>query len=181
MKKFLISIFAITGLLGSATSMAGDESGFYVGGSIGTSQLSYSGDGSDFDDDDVGYKGFAGYNFGLIPFLNLAVEGSYVDFGTQAGTIANIDVSQTSSAFMGSALAGVNLGPVGVFAKAGVINWDSDITVDGLKASGSGSDPAYGIGAKFQLLSFQLRAEYERLEIDDADIDMFSVGAAYTF
>jgi outer membrane immunogenic protein len=29
-----------------------------------------------FDDDDIGFKIFGGYNFGFIPLLDLAVEGS---------------------------------------------------------------------------------------------------------
>lgn len=162
-------------------ALAGDESGFYLGGSVGSSQLSYKGDGSSIDDDDVGYKVFAGYNFGLIPLINLAVEGSYVDFGSQNGVVGADSYTLTSTGLQGHALAGFNMGPVGVFAKAGMMNWDTTLKGAMDSTNDSGSDPAYGIGAKFQLLSFQLRAEYERLKLDDADVDFFSVGAAYTF
>ena len=52
------------------------------------------------------------------------------------------------------------MGPVGLFAKAGAMKWDLEGTGG---FSDSGTDPAYGIGAKFSLLSFQIRAEYEVL------------------
>ncbi|AFU98343.1 porin family protein [Simiduia agarivorans] len=178
-KTLLASTCLILGL--AQPAFAGDETGFYLGGSVGSSQLSYKGDGSSIDDDDVGYKVFAGYNFGLIPLINLAVEGSYVDFGSQTGDILGDSYTLTSTGLQGHALAGVNLGPVGLFAKAGVMNWDSKLKGDAETTNESGSDPAYGVGAKFQLMSFQLRAEYERLQLDDADVDFFSVGAAYTF
>lgn len=37
--------------------------------------------GDDFSAYDAGYKIFTGYNFGKIPLLDLAVEGSYVISG----------------------------------------------------------------------------------------------------
>jgi hypothetical protein len=45
----------------------------------------------------------------------------------------------------------------------------------------SGSDPAYGAGVRFQLGSLALRAEYEVFDIDVAEIEYVSVGAAWTF
>lgn len=173
----------IAGLLLSLThpAFAGDETGFYLGGSVGSSQLSYKSSGNSIDDDDVGYKVFAGYNFGVIPLINLAIEGSYVDFGSQTGDLSGDSYTLTSTGLQGHALAGFNMGPLGVFAKAGVMNWDSKLKGAMDSTTESGSDPAYGVGAKFQLLSFQLRAEYERLQLDDVDVDFFSVGAAYTF
>ncbi|UTA49001.1 porin family protein [Simiduia sp. 21SJ11W-1] len=181
MKKLLTAMALASPLMLSQTALAGDDTGFYLGGSVGSSQLSYKGDGTSIDDDDTGYKVFVGYNFGLIPLINLAVEGTYVDFGSQVGDILDEDHTLTSTALQGHALAGLNFGPFGVFAKAGVMNWDSKIKGPSVTDDSSGSDPAYGLGAKFQLASFQLRAEYERLKLDDADVDFISVGAAYTF
>lgn len=171
----------------SSWAIAGSESGFYIGGSTGTASIDYSENDPDvgeinFDDDDTGYKVFAGYNLGLVPFLNLAVEGSYVDFGSQEGEIASIPgFSIDTTAFAGFGLVGFDLGPVGLFAKAGMFSWDVDFDTPLGSVSESGTDPAYGLGAKVQLGSIAVRAEYELFDLDDIEIDYFSVGASYTF
>ncbi|SFL91522.1 outer membrane beta-barrel protein [Marinobacter zhejiangensis] len=187
MIRSICSMTAFTFLLMSGAVFAGSDSGLYVGASVGSSQLDYSDNDPDlgevdFDDDDAGYKIFAGYNLGFVPLVDVAVEGAYVDFGEFGGKINNVggnDLEVTGWTLAG--LAGVNLGPVGLFAKVGAIDWDGDI--DGSVGSGSddGTDPLYGIGAKFQLMSFQVRAEYELFDLDEVDIDYFSVGAAFTF
>ncbi|MBW0148016.1 outer membrane beta-barrel protein [Marinobacter arenosus] len=173
-----VSLFAVSG-----TTLAGSDSGLYLGASVGQAQLDFDdelpdiGD-VDFDDDDTGYKIFGGYNFGLIPLVDLAVEGAYVDFGKFKGTLGPLSNADFEvDGWTGAGLAGFKLGPVGIFGKAGFISWDGDF--DG--GSDDGTDPLYGIGARFNLFSFQLRAEYERYDLDNFDIDYFSVGAAYTF
>jgi hypothetical protein len=77
-------------------------------------------------------------------------------------------------------LAGLSFGPFGVFAKAGMINWDSDATFGTASSSDSGSDAAYGLGARFAIGSFSVRAEYEYYDVE-SDLDMVSLSAAYTF
>ncbi len=39
----------------------------------------------------------------------------------------------------------------------------------------------YGIGIAFGLGGVQVRGEYEVFEIDDADVDMISIGFSYLF
>ncbi len=169
---------AILMLLISTTAVAGGESGFYLGGSVGQASVEYDTADIKFDDDDTSYKVFGGYNFGVIPLIDLAIEGAYMDFGTQKSDDARLD----AKAFGAFGLVGVNLGPLGLFGKVGGVNWDSDINFGGAGGgSDSGTDPAYGVGARFQLLSISIRTEYELLQLDDADIDLFSVGAAYSF
>ncbi|HVK99746.1 MAG TPA: outer membrane beta-barrel protein, partial [Dongiaceae bacterium] len=83
--------------------------------------------------------------------------------------------------FTAFGLVGFDLGPIGLFGKVGVLSWDNEISADDFSTDDSGNDPAYGLGAKFQIGSFSLRAEYELFDLDEVDIDMYSVGAAYTF
>ena len=74
----------LSAALVSAPAFAGGDSGFYLGAGVGqaigrryvTSRVA-----SRFDGDDTGFKAIAGYNFGIIPLIDLAVEGEYVDFG----------------------------------------------------------------------------------------------------
>lgn len=170
----------------SSAALAGSESGFYIGGSVGNAEADYSDDDRDlgdidFNDDDTGYKIFAGYNFGIVPLLNLAVEGAYVDFGSLEDKIEDATVEVDLDAITLTGLVGFDLGPVGLFGKAGVVDWDGDVEALGDSDSESGTDPVYGVGAKIQLGSFAVRAEYEYYDLDKFEIDYFSVGAAYTF
>jgi outer membrane immunogenic protein len=168
-------------LLMANVAQAGDESGIYIGGSVGSANVDYQdkGNGIDFDDDDTGYKIFVGYNFGIIPLLDLGIEGSYVDFGTQDGKVAGVKGGEIeATAWDAFGVVGLTLGPFGLFAKAGVATWDVDTKNVGKE---SGEDPVYGIGAKFQIASFAIRAEYELFAFDDVDMDFYSVGVAYTF
>lgn len=168
------------------SAWAGSESGLYLGGSLGTANYDVAGRDPSFgdikyDDDDTGYKIFAGYNIGLIPFIDLAVEGSYVDFGKALGTVSGQDTQHEVSGFDAFGLAGFKLGPIGLFGKVGVMSWDSDSKVGSNSGSDSGTDPAYGVGARFQIGSIAVRAEYELFDVDTIDIEMLSVGASWTF
>jgi hypothetical protein len=157
----------------SSFAWAGSESGFYLGGSLGSADTDISSSTVNFSDDDTGYKIFGGYNFGLVPFIDLAVEGSYIDFGE----ISNAGITGLDA----FGLAGFKLGPIGLFAKAGVITWDSDFDNIAAALDDSGTDPAYGIGVRFQIGSVAIRGEYELFDVGDADIDYLSVGVAWTF
>ena len=168
--KALLICLSVTSLTVPAAAIAGADSGFYIGAGAGDASIK---EGT-FDESDSAYKILAGYNIGFIPFVDFAVEGSYVDFGNPGTSTNNVEVTGLDA----FGLVGLNFGPFGVFAKAGAINWD-------LKSnsgfSDSGTDPAYGIGAKFSFLSFAVRAEYEVFEFDKADSDMVSVSAVFTF
>lgn len=180
MKKLKVLVFGLAILLISGVATAGQESGLYVGGSLGQASLDFSIGNVKFDDDDTGYKLFAGYNFGVIPLLDLAVEGSYVDFGKASSIeILNTNIGVTAWDLYG--LACLNLGPVGVFGKVGEVWWDSKSSVLKGIFDKSGSDIAYGIGARFQLGSLGIRAEYEIFDIDFVDVGYLSVGASWTF
>ena len=168
--RIIIACLASTLLITPAVSLAGADSGFYIGAGVGDASI----EEGTFDESDSAYKIIAGYNIGFIPFVDFAVEGSYVDFGAP-GAVGNSVEATGLDAF---GLVGLNFGPVGVFAKAGAIAWDLD-TSSGF--SDSGTDPAYGIGARFQLFNFSVRAEYEVFEFDTADVDMLSVSATFTF
>lgn len=168
--RALFICLAVTSLAVPSAAIAGADSGFYIGAGAGDATIKDSG----FDESDSAYKILAGYNIGFIPFVDFAVEGSYVDFGNPGTSTNNVEVTGLDA----FGLAGLNFGPVGIFAKAGVMSWDLK-TVNG--SSDSGTDPAYGIGAKFSFLSFAVRAEYEVFTFDKADAEMVSVSATFTF
>lgn len=169
------------------TPQAHADSGPYVGGSLGRADtdIDFS-DLDDFDDGSTAWKVFGGYNFDVL-LMELGVEGSYVDFGSPSDNLAGANADLDMDAFTGFGVAGIDLGLFGFFAKLGVIRWDADAQVAGLFNTGdSGTDPAYGIGASFNLRSIEVRAEYEKFDIDvdgagSSDVSMISAGVAWTF
>ena len=176
MRKLTVLACAFVLLLVSSTAWAGGDSGLYLGGSLGSAGLDVSSGGVSYDDSDTAYKIFGGYNFGLVPLVNVALEASYVDFGTAEGS--GVETSVTGMDAFG--LVGVNMGPVSLFGKVGAIVWDGEAT-GAISGDDSGTDPAYGIGLQFQLLSIALRAEYEIFSLDAVDIGFVSAGVSYTF
>ena len=79
---------------------------------------------------------------------------------------------------------GVELGPVDLFAKLGVIAWDVETTTFAGKVSDDGTDFGFGIGAGFDIGKVQIRGEYELYDPSDADVSMLSMlslGVIYPF
>ena len=173
-KKVRILFICIAGsFLGMPTAaVAGADSGFYIGAGVGDASVKEA----NFDASDSAYKLFGGYNIGFIPLVDFAVEASYVDFGKPSTSDGSVEVTGLNA----FGLAGLSFGPFGIFAKAGAISWDSDSTFGSTSASDSGTDPAYGIGARFAIGTFAVRAEYEVYDLE-ADVDMVSVSGVFTF
>lgn len=172
----------------SAPAYAGGDSGFYIGAGVGQGSVDDDIDGAEgfgggsFDGDDTAYKLIAGYNFGIIPLIDLGVELEYIDFGQPDDSIGGLNVEVDANGIAAFGIAGVNLGPVGVFGKVGAISWDADVDVESLgSASDDGTDMAYGLGARLHIASFQIRAEYEFFDLDGTDADLLSASLIYTF
>ncbi len=168
------------------------DSGFYVGGSIGSGTISADVPDANqpgffnFDENDFAWKAYGGYNFDLA-VIDLGIEGGYVDLGSPSGAFIGQNVEISATGWNAFALAGIELGPVGVFVKAGVISWDADFVADvpvigRIADSDDGSDPAYGAGLRFSLGSFEIRGEYEYFDIDGSnDVYLLSAGLVWTF
>ena len=169
-------ILPVIALLGFAATAGAADNGFYLGASIGQSNVKIEQGLAQVDGDDTGYKLIAG----IRPLDWLAVEASYIDFGTVKDGAAVSDNNGVSAFVVGF----LPIGPVDLFAKGGLVKSDSSVKLNGLgKAFDSdGTDFAYGVGAQFRLLSLSLRAEYEVFDVKDVkDLNMLSVGLTYTF
>ena len=184
-KKIRVLFVCLTGLfLGMPTAaVAGADSGFYLGLGIGDANVQDSGtdpSGGDynFDESDSAYKVFGGYTFGVIPLVDLAVEASYAHLGNPSQDNINVEVTGLNA----FGLAGLSFGPFGIFVKAGVIDWGVDTNDGTYTNSESGTDPAYGVGARLAFGSFAVRAEYEYYDLDaDLEVGMASISGVYTF
>lgn len=188
-----LPLIALSAALAFVPLTATADSGFYVGGSVGgaTIEVDFGDTGipdfpTEIDEDDTAYKLFAGYKFDL-PGIDLGIEGGYVDFGkpdfgVEVADVA-VDVELDPTGFNLWGIAGIEAGPIDLFAKLGYIFWDLEASVPGtsLNESDDGSDIGYGVGVGFGLGPLQLRGEYEVYDIDDADLSMVSLGIAYQF
>jgi outer membrane immunogenic protein len=183
----------IASLLGlavlSLSPAAFAESGPFLGASVGTATVSADlADPIDpgfadinFDEDDFAWKVYGGYAWDL-PILDLGVELGYFDLGSPSADVLGDAVGISVSGYSAFALAGVNLGPVGLFIKGGMASWDADLLIADLRGSESGSDPAYGVGLRLTFGSLEVRGEYEIFDIADADdVYMATLGLAWRF
>lgn len=198
--KTLISVVAVGSLAGiPAMANAQDvdnSSGFYLGGGVGQFDL----DLEHLDDvdnavqsisksDDNSWKVFGGYRFSP----HIALELAYIDFGqpgdqlTSGGTHGNYTVD--IGGFAPSLVGILPLGPVELFAKIGEYYYDVHTRVDfdspgpDVDTKHGHNDFIWGGGVSVVVAKrIELRAEYEKIEIDNADnSNAFWLTAAWRF
>jgi hypothetical protein len=171
-----ITALAIGALLTMSSLAARADTGFYLGVSAGNATIdgTVPSTSTSIDETDTGYKAYAGFR--LLSLL--AVEGGYVDFGKPSGASGEVDLTGWDL----FAVLNLPIGPIQLFAKAGVINWDAEAQVGGVKIESDGNDPAVGAGVAVRIGSFGVRAEYEYFDVQDYDnVSMYSIGLEYSF
>ena len=173
--------------LGASSSMvpAHADSGVYIGGGVGQAELKDSTGnpgGVDFKEQDTAWKGFIGYHFDALPLIKLAGEVGYRDLGKPSGSVAGAPVEYKAHGVDYSVLAGLGLGPVDLMARYGGMSYKLEKNVGGIRNSYDGNAPLYGVGLWFTLFGVGVRAEYEKIDMDELDdAQMVSVSAFYKF
>lgn len=176
------ALAAITLAYGAAHAA---DNGFYVGGTIGKSQIELDDSLDSSDDSDTGYKLFGGYKFNK----DIAVEVVYFDFGKASARAGGRRADYETSAFG----AGVSWTPhfspdwMGVFrlglasVKADAnYNFKSDVSDSKIK-------PYVGLGVGYNItpqINVQATWDFTRAEIDDdgdSRVDLFGVGVTFSF
>lgn len=196
------------GMLFSALAFsAGAYAQFYVGGNVGQSTFQNTdrvqeacatvGATCGVDDNDTGYKVYAGYQLGRF----LSFEGGYVDLGSAKATAtvpASATASLSGSGVYVALLPEFPLGPSGaIFARVGLSAVDAKLSASAGSVSVSDSSGTAGIvfgaGAEFHLTSnVSIRGEWERyafnetlnlagVHIDVPDVDLLSAGLVFRF
>ena len=207
MKKLSVGILYILAACGiCATAFAQSPSaiynpaGFYIGGSVGVSDLHDSQNDYGFD---AGYRHHTGWKgmLGVRPVPILGLELDYMDFGGNHGNYYSGYYSGApySKAKAGAAFAMLYLPiPVpffDVYGKAGVARLHEidyfnvlNLVCDTGQACFTGTqtdlwstDFAYGAGLQWHIGGLGLRAEYERLDTSGPNPDMFTFGLTWTF
>ncbi len=151
------------------------EGNWYVGVGAGKADIDERG----LDDDDTAFKANGGYRFSDY----FGVELGYVDLG-------DLEDGRSRNALE---VDGVSIGAVGTLpindnfslhGKVGTYFWDLDATgaVAAQFSDDSDNDIYFGGGVRYEFdNNVSLVGEWERYEIDDLDVDLFSVGVAYSF
>jgi OOP family OmpA-OmpF porin len=181
-KRMALNGLVLAGMFASASALADVQPGFYAGAGVGKASIEV--DDTDFDADDTAFKVFGGYNFNR----NFAVELAYIDGGKpdQRFGPGSVDVS----------IDGLNLSAVGrvpvndvfsLFGKIGFASYDGEVngrignTVV-VSDDGSDEDLSYGVGASFNIgTSFEVRGEYEAIDVSDGSFTLLSVSGVYKF
>lgn len=171
--RMRIAVGAVGALMWTLSAGAADN-GIYIGAGIGESNVEVDSDdlGIGFDGNDTAWKLIVG----VRPLDWLGVEASYVDFGKPKDNGVKVDADGLSAFAVGF----LPVGPVDVFAKAGLINYDANFDVGEL--DDKGTEFAYGAGVQFRLLSLAFRGEYEKFDVKHVDdVNMLSLSVTYTF
>jgi len=203
MKLFQKSLIASSLAMASVAAIAADAN-FYMGlgftkTEIDTGVSALTGTAS-LDEDDTGYKLFAGTNIDK----NIFVEAHYADLGkatlkgnngdrfnfegsTYQFTANNVSISAEGEtyglAFGYKFLVSEELVP---YVKLGVHNWEMNSSITSSAGSVSlnedGTDEFYGFGAEYKLSDqVSIRGEFERFKFDSEDVDSMNLSVISKF
>ena len=150
----------------------------FVGGSIGYARLENEevpNSSDEVNDNRFGYGLRAGVRFSPV----FGLEGGYTDFGEaeENGVTYSAD---------GLTLAGTVHIPLAerasVYGKLGQLFWDAEGRTSFGTFEDDGNDVFYGVGLGLPVgAATDLRFEYERFALDDADVDQASIGLDVRF
>jgi OOP family OmpA-OmpF porin len=190
MKKALIASAVTLGVF--APALPAFAEGF-IGGSLGQSDI-----GSEItarlitsgpvDGRDSAFKLFSGYMFS--PYVG--IESAYVHLGdvTYSGQFGAQPVSDgkvEATGFTIALLGSYSLTPeLALFGKLGIFfwEWQARDTTSGqpFATAEDGNDLSFGLGLSYSFArNWAVRAEWERLRLDDAEADLVSVGLVWRF
>ncbi len=114
--------------------------------------------------------------------MKFAAEVGYRDLGKPSGTVAGVPVEYQASGFDYGVLAGLGLGPIDLFARVGGMNYDLKKSVGSVNNDYTGTAPVYGIGVWFTLGGLGVRAEYDKIDIEQLDsAEMATISVFFKF
>ena len=155
------------------------DQGVYFDASVGQVSVDNFPGNVSIDDEATAYKAGVGFDFGN----NIAVEGSYLNWGDFDGVSINGDAKGELD---GGTLSGLFKLPLTdnllATARVGVFFWESQLSAPGFRQTTEGEDLFYGVGLKARVsdqLSFN--GEWQRYEFDNEEADILFVGASFRF
>lgn len=135
------------------------------------------------DKTDTGWKLSVGNQFNT----NAALEFGYADLGEAKFNAAGVGCSLEADGFHASLVGSLPMANQFSFTgRVGLFRWNADVSCSAGGASASadesGTDLTFGVGVRYDMTkSVGLRGEWERFDLDDADVDMLSLGLIFSF
>src|SRR5688572_12937014 len=165
-KKWFAAMLGAAAMTLSAGAMAQQDTGWYVGASIGQSDLDI--------DKDTAWKFSLGYQLNR----NLSVELGYTNLGEVSA--GGVDVEATAWEVIG-----LYKFPVGnqfsIYGLAGIAMVEAEASFLGVTASDDSTELTFGVGAQYDFSrNLGIRAQWQRYGADE-DIDVISIGVAIKF
>ncbi len=153
--------------------------GFYIGAGIGefSTQIDEISDVDDvdldFDTDEDATKIYAGWRFNRF----FAVQLDQYDFGDSSLAVNSLPLTAETEGTAASLVGTLPLGPIELFARAGVMWYDVTVDFDNDEViDESGNDTVYSAGLAFTLIKrLNIKLEYEEIHLDDAFDDANAV------
>jgi len=176
-KNAALALISVAALGVPSISMAqmtlkGPDSGWYIGGNLGQSDVDRLSDG------DTSFKILGGYQINK----NFAAELGYTDFG-------KVESGGTTAKGNAWELVGVGTLPINdkfsVFGKLGFAMGEGDVSTALGSSSDDSTELTYGIGVKYNFTPvLGVTAEYQAypdFANGFSDVSVFSVGVVYRF
>jgi OOP family OmpA-OmpF porin len=172
------------GLLLFGTAAQAADNGIYLGAAA--IQAKIDNVGEDFDTDDLDDFEIDSTSWKLIggfrPIDNFAVELNYIDLGDESGDIAGVRLDAEAKAYAAYAVGFLPIGPIDLYAKGGLVRWETEFNSAGFRLDDDGTEFGYGLGVQARLGSLGARLEYEQFDVDNTDgVEMLSLGVTWTF
>jgi long-subunit fatty acid transport protein len=156
--------------------------GWYAGVNFGQSRYSDANDTANSRTE--GWKVYGGYQFNKY----LGVEGGYANLNDMTDKTGTVTTNMDTDAWTLAAVVSYPLtDKFSVMGKLGGAYMLTDIDIkDGsaltVRVGDDSFQPNYGVGVSYALLDFiNLRAEWERFDTDDSNIDLMTAGIAMEF
>jgi long-chain fatty acid transport protein len=131
-----------------------------------------------------GWKVYGGYQFNKY----LGVEGGYANLNDMTGRTGTVVTNMDTDAWtLGAVVSYPLTEKLSVMGKLGAAYMLTDVNVKAgtaltVRGGDDGYEPNYGVGVSYALLDFlSLRAEWERFDRKEYDIDLMSAGIAMKF
>ena len=172
-------------LVGTAAQAA--DNGFYLG--AGVSQVKLDNVGHDFNTgnlndfklDNTSWKLIGGFR----PLDQFAVELNYVDLGSENRRVGTVNFNADGKAYGAFAVGLLPIGPIDLYAKGGLVRWESNASADGplgFRFDDKGTELGYGAGVQGRLGSLGARLEYEQFDVNHTDgVELLTLGVTWTF
>lgn len=184
MKHAKTALFASLTMLTLAPLNAMAESGFYLGGSVGSVSFTDNFDALGIDTDSTSYRLIAGFQ--LNEFLSL--EGGYHNFGDfeQRFDLLGepINVRLKADGFTLGVTGSIPIGSgVALFGRAGGFFWDGDTGLGNVsRVRPEDANPYIGGGATVSFSEhLKLVGDWTRYEFAFTESDVISLGFTYRF